>query len=56
MLRTRLEREGRLAWVTDEMKSLICELKHTHDFVLIDCPAGIDGTRGIHQFTAGRRK
>lgn len=26
----------------DDMKKLICELKATHDFVVIDCPAGIE--------------
>lgn len=26
----------------EDMKKLICELKATHDFVVIDCPAGIE--------------
>lgn len=26
----------------EDMKKLICELKSTHDFVVIDCPAGIE--------------
>ena len=34
-----------------EMKSLICELKHSHDFVLIDCPAGIE--QGFKNAIAG---
>jgi septum site-determining protein MinD len=35
----------------DEMRSLICELKHAHDFVLIDCPAGIE--QGFKNAIAG---
>jgi septum site-determining protein MinD len=35
----------------EEMKSLIWELKHTHDFVLIDCPAGIE--QGFKNAIAG---
>jgi septum site-determining protein MinD len=35
----------------DEMRNLIFELKHTHDFVLIDCPAGIE--QGFKNAIAG---
>lgn len=35
----------------DEMRSLIWELKHQHDFVLIDCPAGIE--QGFKNAIAG---
>jgi septum site-determining protein MinD len=35
----------------DDMRSLICELKATHDFVLIDCPAGIE--QGFKNAIAG---
>jgi len=35
----------------EEMRSLIFELKHTHDFVLIDCPAGIE--QGFKNAIAG---
>jgi septum site-determining protein MinD len=35
----------------DEMRSLIYELKHAHDFVLIDCPAGIE--QGFKNAIAG---
>ncbi|MBS1122750.1 MAG: minD [Deltaproteobacteria bacterium] len=35
----------------EEMRSLVCELKHTHDFVLIDCPAGIE--QGFKNAIAG---
>ncbi len=35
----------------DEMRSLVMELKHTHDFVLIDCPAGIE--QGFKNAIAG---
>ncbi len=35
----------------EEMRSLIFELKHQHDFVLIDCPAGIE--QGFKNAIAG---
>ncbi len=35
----------------DEMRSLVFELKHSHDFVLIDCPAGIE--QGFKNAIAG---
>jgi septum site-determining protein MinD len=35
----------------DEMRNLIHELKHAHDFVLIDCPAGIE--QGFKNAIAG---
>jgi len=35
----------------DEMRSLVYELKHQHDFVLIDCPAGIE--QGFKNAIAG---
>jgi septum site-determining protein MinD len=35
----------------DDMKKLICELKATHDFVVIDCPAGIE--QGFRNAIAG---
>jgi septum site-determining protein MinD len=35
----------------DEMRSIMCELKHSHDFVLIDCPAGIE--QGFKNAIAG---
>ena len=35
----------------DDMKRLVCELKTTHDFVLIDCPAGIE--QGFKNAIAG---
>ncbi|HEU0030718.1 MAG TPA: septum site-determining protein MinD [Kofleriaceae bacterium] len=35
----------------EEMRTLISELKHTHDFVLIDCPAGIE--QGFKNAIAG---
>ncbi|HEY0254953.1 MAG TPA: septum site-determining protein MinD [Kofleriaceae bacterium] len=35
----------------DDMRKLITELKHTHDFVLIDCPAGIE--QGFKNAIAG---
>lgn len=35
----------------EEMQKLICELKATHDFVLIDCPAGIE--QGFKNAIAG---
>ena len=35
----------------EEMRTLIFELKHTHDFVLIDCPAGIE--QGFKNAIAG---
>jgi septum site-determining protein MinD len=35
----------------DDMKSLVMELKHSYDFVLIDCPAGIE--QGFKNAIAG---
>jgi septum site-determining protein MinD len=35
----------------EDMKKLICELKATHDFVVIDCPAGIE--QGFRNAIAG---
>jgi septum site-determining protein MinD len=35
----------------EDMKNLVCELKATHDFVLIDCPAGIE--QGFKNAIAG---
>jgi septum site-determining protein MinD len=35
----------------DDMRKLICELKATHDFVVIDCPAGIE--QGFKNAIAG---
>src|SRR3569833_785523 len=35
----------------DDMKKLVMELKSTHDFVLIDCPAGIE--QGFKNAIAG---
>jgi septum site-determining protein MinD len=35
----------------DEMRNLVCELKHAHDFVIIDCPAGIE--QGFKNAIAG---
>jgi septum site-determining protein MinD len=35
----------------DDMRSLVMELKHTHDYVLIDCPAGIE--QGFKNAIAG---
>jgi septum site-determining protein MinD len=35
----------------EDMRSLVCELKATHDFVLIDCPAGIE--QGFKNAIAG---
>lgn len=35
----------------EEMQKLVCELKATHDFVLIDCPAGIE--QGFKNAIAG---
>jgi septum site-determining protein MinD len=35
----------------DDMRTLINELKHTHDYVLIDCPAGIE--QGFKNAIAG---
>ena len=39
------------ALTPDDMRTLVGELKHSHDFVLIDCPAGIE--QGFKNAIAG---